>query len=168
MITLLLQAGILVFVWFTPIRLQPTEHQSSSLLFPRRWTAARSEDSPFWSPWASRVFCCSSELQLVSAACAKLHTAYHPGVWLVCQDIKRGRLRKHLILCGSPDLKNFQQLLKRGDDGEASKERENKDAEGGQTPLGRHPTLFETAAENVPIQGYQVSHSVIQPYTCKG
>ncbi|XP_041822087.1 histone-arginine methyltransferase CARM1-like [Chelmon rostratus] len=53
------------------------------------------------------------------------------------------------------DLKNFQQLLKRGDDGEASKERENKDAEGGQTPLGRHPTLFETAAENVPIQGYQ-------------
>ncbi|XP_070813863.1 histone-arginine methyltransferase CARM1 [Chaetodon trifascialis] len=59
------------------------------------------------------------------------------------------------------DMKNFQQLLKRGDDEETSKgctegdERENKDVERGQTPSGRHPAVFETGAQNAPMQGYQ-------------
>lgn len=56
-------------------------------------------------------------------------------------------------------MKNFQRLLKRGDDEETSKvsterdERGNDDAERDQTPS-------ETRAENVPTQGFQVSHSI--------
>lgn len=66
---------------------------------------------------------------------------------------------KRLVPFGSPDMQNFQQLLKRGDDEETSKgstERDkggNDDAERGQTPS-------ETRAENVPTQGFQVSHSI--------
>lgn len=147
-------------VWFEPICFQPTEHQSFSLLFLRRWTAARSEDSPSWSPSASSVFCCSSKLQLVCTGYASVHTAYHPRVWLVCQEFKH-------VLFLSLDMKNFQQLLKRGDDEETMKgcterdERGNKDAERGQTPCRRHSTMLETRTENAPTQDYQVRHSII-------
>ncbi|KAI3365736.1 hypothetical protein L3Q82_000693 [Scortum barcoo] len=60
------------------------------------------------------------------------------------------------------DMKNFQQLLKKGDDEETRRgfteryEKENSDAERGQTPSWRHPIRFEARTENAAIQGYQV------------
>lgn len=72
-----------VYVYFKTICFQPTEHQSSNLLFPRRWTAARWEDSPSWSLSASWVFCCSLKLQTVGTVHAKIHTGYHHEVVVV-------------------------------------------------------------------------------------
>ncbi len=66
------------------------------------------------------------------------------------------------IIFGSPDMKNFQQLLKRAADDERSKDsterndRDNRDAFRGETPYRRHPAMIETTTKN-----YQVSHSII-------
>ncbi|XP_038571642.1 histone-arginine methyltransferase CARM1-like isoform X2 [Micropterus salmoides] len=65
------------------------------------------------------------------------------------------------------DLKNFQQLLKRGDDEETKKgcterdERENRDSERGKTPSRRHPPMFESRTENAPTLGTYQFHSCL-------
>ncbi|XP_045909753.1 histone-arginine methyltransferase CARM1-like [Micropterus dolomieu] len=65
------------------------------------------------------------------------------------------------------DLKNFQQLLKRGDDEETKKgcterdEKENRDSERGKTPSRRHPTMFESRTENAPTLGTYQFHSCL-------
>ncbi|KAA8579882.1 hypothetical protein FQN60_006975, partial [Etheostoma spectabile] len=50
------------------------------------------------------------------------------------------------------DMKNFQQLLKRGDDEGAREGYTEGDERGKQTPSRRHPTGVESKAENVPTQ----------------
>lgn len=87
---------------------------------------------------------------------------HHPGFWFVCHV-------KHPDLFDSPDMKNFQQILKRGEDEETRRgckkdERGNKDAE---THSRRHPTMFETRSEHVLSQGYQVGHSIILTVHCR-
>lgn len=56
-------------------------------------------------------------------------------------------------------MQNFQRLLKRGDDEETSKGSTERD-EGGNDDAERGQTPSETRAENVPTQGFQVSHSI--------
>nr|XP_046238440.1 histone-arginine methyltransferase CARM1-like [Scatophagus argus] len=56
------------------------------------------------------------------------------------------------------DMKNFQQLLKREKSSKGCSEGDegrDKGAERNQTPSGKHPNMFETITENVPMQGYQ-------------
>ncbi|XP_044044488.1 histone-arginine methyltransferase CARM1 isoform X2 [Siniperca chuatsi] len=79
-----------------------------------------------------------------------------------------GKLSLLLQFKTPADMKNFQQLLKRGDDKDTSKgcserdERENKDAERGKTPSRRHTTMFESRTENAPTQGYQFHSCLFQ------
>ncbi|XP_030265331.1 histone-arginine methyltransferase CARM1-like isoform X2 [Sparus aurata] len=84
-----------------------------------------------------------------------------------------GKLSLLLQFRNPTDMKNFQQLLKKGDDEETSRgcterdERGHKDAE---TPSRRHPTLLETRATNAPTQDYQFhsclsqQHNLLQDY----
>ncbi|XP_063733471.1 histone-arginine methyltransferase CARM1-like isoform X2 [Eleginops maclovinus] len=70
-----------------------------------------------------------------------------------------GKLSLLLQFKTPTDMKNFQQLLKTGDDDGTRKgctevgTRGSKD--GGQTPSRRHPMMLETRTENAPTQDYQ-------------
>ncbi|XP_036946641.1 histone-arginine methyltransferase CARM1 isoform X2 [Acanthopagrus latus] len=84
-----------------------------------------------------------------------------------------GKLSLLLQFRTPADMKNFQQLLKQGDDEETSRgctergEGGHKDAE---TPSRRHPTPFGTRAANAPTQDYQFhsclsqQHNLLQDY----
>ncbi|KAF1371934.1 hypothetical protein PFLUV_G00274910 [Perca fluviatilis] len=63
-----------------------------------------------------------------------------------------GKLSLLLRFKTPTDMKNFQQLLKRGEDGGAGKGCTEGDERGKQTPSRRHPTVVESRAENVPTQ----------------
>ncbi|XP_051283246.1 histone-arginine methyltransferase CARM1 [Dicentrarchus labrax] len=79
-----------------------------------------------------------------------------------------GKLSLLLKFKSPAEMKDFQRLLKRGDDEETRKgcterdEAGNKDAERVQTPSRRHPTTFETSSKNSPTQGYQFHSCVSQ------
>ncbi|XP_035533931.1 histone-arginine methyltransferase CARM1-like [Morone saxatilis] len=79
-----------------------------------------------------------------------------------------GKLSLLLKFKTPAEMKDFQQLLKRGDDEEMRKgctegdEAGNKEAERVQTPSRRHPTTFETSSKNAPTQGYQFHSCVSQ------
>ena len=91
-----------------------------------------------------------------------IHTAFPRGLWFRVSGVRANQITSRPL--GSADMKNFQQLLKQGDDEETSRgctergEGGHKDAE---TPSRRHPTPFGTRAANAPTQDYQVRHLII-------
>ncbi|XP_029303299.1 histone-arginine methyltransferase CARM1 [Cottoperca gobio] len=73
--------------------------------------------------------------------------------------VTSGKLSLLLQFKTPTDMKNFQQLLKTGDEGG------NMGAERGQTHSRRNPTMFETRIENAPTQGYQFHSCLSQQQT---